>query len=1203
MAVVIVTIATVLFVSIRQSQQVRDNALTVSRTEDVLRHIQNLELAVADNETFARSYVIAGKNEYLHSIDKAEKEIRAELRVLGQMVQQDSIARSLLLDSLSPYIDKRIAFSKAVVVVRQTQGSGAAADFLISDSGKSYTQEIRHFADKVQARESQLLELRKRKNDKNIKKLSTTLYIVLAAVFILSMLIIRKVRSDVRFIIQRRKREEELHKSEERFSLLVSNVKDYAIYMIDADGKVSSWNSGAEYIKGYKAEEIIGKPIDIFYTPEAIAAGEPIRNLELAKQQGSFQKEVQRLRKDGSLFWAHIVITPLFDNEARLHGYAKITRDITERKNNEEQLRLLSRQLNQANDAIYMVNSHKQVISWNKGAEKLYGFTQEEALGKNPNQLLQSTISKEEIDQALTKLSLDNYWVGEFKRTSKTGGEIYLRCSISTIRDDSGTIMGYISVNIDITERKILEDKLKEFNEDLEQQVKQKTAELTGIFERVTDAFIALDKDFRYRYINEKAGELIQRVPASLVGKKVLDEYPYLIDSELFKGMTHAMEVQQQVIVTEDYPELGLILENYIYPSPNGVSIFIRDITLQKKTESKLKTAHDRLLFHVENAPLGFIEWDSELKVLSWSKRAEEIFGWSENEVMRAQKNGIHKGYHEDMPMLKEAVRQLLESGLDRNSVVHRNYTKSGNVIWCEWFNSVIKDNNGKVITILSLVQDITERKNAEEQIRKNFSEKQSLAERMSTILNTLPANIALLNEQGVIVDVGESWKNFSSGNGLINNDYRIGTDYVAKVQHVQESGGKDGSAVAEGIRSVLSGELNDFSFEYQHESGGDKWFRLVVTPLQQQVRSGVVLMHIDITGQKLSEEELRRSEQKYKLLFESNPMPMWMRSIDDMEIIDVNKAACMAYGYSKEEFTQLAHADLRHPDELDAFINEFQFDIPHPVNRGVWKHRKKDQTFIDVEIFAQDIIYNHKKVRLILAKDVTERLKAEEQLNNSYQEIRKLASYLQNIREEERKNMAREIHDQLGQQLTVMKMDISWLDKKVGSTDKIIHDKMNELSNITDDTINLVRRIASDLRPGLLDDMGMIAAIEWQLEDFQKRSGVISKLNSMNEEPALGPAAKTNLFRIVQESLTNIARYANANEVVVTIGEQDGQLILSIQDDGVGFDQEKIASVKTLGILGMRERTAMMGGTYAIHSAPGKGTRVLVTVPLFGEH
>ena len=208
-------------------------------------------MAVADNETFAGNYIITGRNEFLQSIDHAQKNIRAELHVLEQMVL-DSTARHFLLDSLAPFIDKRIAFSR---------GTGCAPAKICCRSGSRFFNirfrailhaGIRRLADKVQAREDELLALRKKKNNKNISQLSTTLYIVLAAVFILSMLIIRKVRSDVRFIIQRRKREEDLRKSEERFRLLVSNVKDYAIYMIDTDGKVASWNSGAKILKVIK---------------------------------------------------------------------------------------------------------------------------------------------------------------------------------------------------------------------------------------------------------------------------------------------------------------------------------------------------------------------------------------------------------------------------------------------------------------------------------------------------------------------------------------------------------------------------------------------------------------------------------------------------------------------------------------------------------------------------------------------------------------------------------------------------------------------------------------------------------------------------------------------------------------------------------------------------------------------------------------
>lgn len=1062
-AIVIITIATVLFISIRQSQRVKDTATAVSETQEMLHHIESLLLNVVDNETSARGYLITGNEDYSALAKNAEEEIRNELSVIRKMIT-DTAAQRLIDDSLVFYINKRIDFSHEMIAARRLQGMEKAASLVSLGQGKFYTAEIRNIAASLQQREENSLQQRQTRNDKMVSQLGKTLYIVLAAVFVLSMLIIRKVKSDVHFIIQRRKREEDLRKSEERFRLLVSNVKDYAIYMIDADGKVASWNTGAEKIKGYSSGEILGRYISVFYTPEDNATREPAYNLEMAKKHGHFEKEGWRLRKDGSLFWANIVISALFDEKGQLQGYAKITRDITERKKSEEQLQMLSRQLNQANDAIYISNSDRIIISWNKGAEKLYGYSSEEAIGADTNALLQTSISEEELERTLKNLEENDHWSGDLQRKSKSGKNVFVWASTTTIRDQHGKITGYISVNIDVTERRALENKLKKFNEELASQVEQKTAELTGIFERVTDAFIALDKDFRYRYINNIAGKMIHRDPASLIGRKAVDEFPYIVNTELYAGLTKAMSTQQPVVVTEYYEQLGLVLENYIYPAPDGLSVFIRDISEQKRTEKELKAAHEQL----------------------------------------------------------------------------------------------------------------------------------------SSILNTLPANIALLDEKGIIVDINEAWKNFTPGNGLIHKDYGIGTDYLAVALTVHEPDAKDGKAVVEGILGVLSGRLKNYTFEYSHEvKGNKKWFRLIVTPLLQKEKAGAVLMHIDITEQKISEDELRLSEQKYKLLFESNPMPMWMRAVDSMQVIDVNKAACNAYGYTKKEFMQLHHGDLRHPDEMESFMSEFQLEMPHPVNRGIWKHKKKDGTYIDVEIYAQDILYNNQKVRLILAKDVTEQLKAEEQLKNSYQEIRRLASYLQNVREEERKNMAREIHDQLGQQLTVMKMDISWLERKIHNADELTLSKMAELRGITDDTINLVRRIASDLRPGLLDDMGLIAALEWQLEDFQKRSGVVTKFNGMSEEPELGAAAKTNIFRIVQESLTNIARYAQAKNVIVSLEQREKQLILSIKDDGVGFDKDKIASVRTLGILGMRERTAMMGGNYAIISTKGEGTTVVVTVPV----
>lgn len=1061
---VIGTIVTVLFISVRQSQRVRDTAEGVTQTQGILNHLKELELAIVDNETASRGYVITKEESFLQSIGESEKKLEDELTALSNGAKE-SQGDNHLIDSIRFYINQRVAFSREMVKRRDADGINGAVDLVTAGIGKFYTYKVRQFSELLQRHQNETLEARKNKNTRTTNQLTVTLYIVMGFIFLLSMRLIYKVRSDVRYIIQRRKREEELRKSEERFRVLVDNVKDYAIFMIDSTGKVETWNRGAELLKGYKAEEIIGKPVSIFYTSEDVAAGIPANNLKEAINQGHFETQGLRVRKDGSFFWAHVVITPLYD-QGVLTGFAKITRDITGQIKKEEQFKLLSRQFEQTHDVIYATGNDLKVKTWNKGAEELYGYTKEEAIGQDPNKLLQSMVKPGFLEEALQQLVINNYWTGELNRKTRSGREIVVRSSTTTMKDENGNITGYVSVNMDITEQKKFQQRLKQFNIELEAQVKRKTQELTTMFERITDAFISLDKNFVCTYANKKAGMLMQREPSTVMGRNLRRVFPGIVGTETDKAFLEAMQTQEQVISTGYYKPLDIWYELYIYPSPDGWSVFIRNVTDKKKTEQKLQTAHQRLLFHVEKAPLGFIEWDNKLQVRSWSKRATEIFGWTEAEVMDHQRSGISQVFEEYIPRLTVIARQLIEGDAERNIIQHKGYTKNGQVVWCEWFNSVIKDENGQVITILSLVQDITERIRAEEKIKRSYV-------------------------------------------------------------------------------------------------------------------------------------ELRASEQKYKLLFESNPMPMWMRSMDDKSIIDVNKAACMAYGYSKEEFLALEPTALRHPDEVDAFLEEFEKEIPYPTNRGVWKHRRKDTTYIDIEIYVQDTVYNRKKVRLILAKDVTEQLKAEENLRNSYDEVRRLASHLREIREEERTNMSREIHDQLGQQLTVMKMDISWLHKKMHSADKPIQNRMNDLKNMMDDTVKLVRRIASDLRPSLLDDMGLIAAIEWHATEFEKRSGIAIELTGIKEDPALSKDYRINLFRIVQESLTNVGRHSDATKVVIDLELHENRLLLSIKDNGKGFDPVEASKKGSLGLLGMRERAAVIDGNYDLFSSPGKGTLVQVSVSL----
>jgi signal transduction histidine kinase len=224
----------------------------------------------------------------------------------------------------------------------------------------------------------------------------------------------------------------------------------------------------------------------------------------------------------------------------------------------------------------------------------------------------------------------------------------------------------------------------------------------------------------------------------------------------------------------------------------------------------------------------------------------------------------------------------------------------------------------------------------------------------------------------------------------------------------------------------------------------------------------------------------------------------------------------------------------------------------------------------------------------------------ADQEFPKTTAQLRELSDYLLNIRETERTNIAREIHDELGQQLTILKMDISWLHQKLQKyDDAALIQRSGETLKMLNETIKTVRRIATELRPSMLDDLGLIEALEWQSKEFEKRSGIMIDFESGIPHLPVSDAIATSLFRIYQEALTNIARHANAKNVFSKLQLNNDQVILSITDDGSGFDMKTLGVKKTLGLLGMKERTFMMGGRFEINSKRGEGTSIAVTIAL----
>ena len=345
----------------------------------------------------------------------------------------------------------------------------------------------------------------------------------------------------------------------------------------------------------------------------------------------------------------------------------------------------------------------------------------------------------------------------------------------------------------------------------------------------------------------------------------------------------------------------------------------------------------------------------------------------------------------------------------------------------------------------------------------------------------------------------------------------------------------------------------------------------------------------------------LKESEERYNALFDRSLSYVYIHDFNG-QFIDANAAALKALGYKRKEMLALNFVSLLDESQLPKAIKSLQEIIRsgHQKKPDEYKLRRKDGRYIWVETEGS-LIYKDGKPFAVqgIARDITAKKMAEEALRESKEQLRNLATHIQSVREEERTAVAREIHDELGQALTAIKMDLSWLDKKIPAEYSPLFKKTKAMSALIDSTIQTVQRISAELRPGLLDDIGLLAAVEWQAEEFQKRTGISCDLSVSSQDITLDQDRSTAVFRIFQETLTNITRHAHASQVKVSLAKKDNALELKVKDNGRGIIEEKISDPKSLGLMGIQERVYSLDGKIHIRGIPNKGTTVTVFIPL----
>jgi len=439
-----------------------------------------------------------------------------------------------------------------------------------------------------------------------------------------------------------------------------------------------------------------------------------------------------------------------------------------------------------------------------------------------------------------------------------------------------------------------------------------------------------------------------------------------------------------------------------------------------------------------------------------------------------------------------------------------------------------------------------------------------------------------------------------SSGKKALELTQRIAPDLI--LMDIRLKGGMNGLEIAAKIREqyhipvvYVTAHADEITLQ---KAKVTEPFGYVVKPFEETTLYSAIEMAL---YKHKMERKLRESEARYHAIV-NDQMDLICRYHPDGVLTFVNRAFCRFFGKPvsvlegtllqnllpvRENMTfQKLLSELNHRNPLTS-VDLCLTDAAGDTHWHQWmNHAIFDERKEMVEIQS-------------VARDLTDRRTAEEALENSRETLRNLTAHLESVREDERTAVAREIHDELGQALTAIKMDLSLLKKKMPDNDVSLNMKVEDMTGLIDATMQTVKRITSALRPGLLDDLGLAAAIEWQAGEFEKRTGIECRLSIKPADLHLDEKLSTSVFRIFQETLTNIARHAAAKRVDILFRRMDGQIKLVVRDNGCGISPDQILDPQSFGIIGMRERAHYLGGELVITGEPGNGTTVTLSIPV----
>ncbi|CAN5468628.1 hypothetical protein BH10ACI2_BH10ACI2_09050 [soil metagenome] len=995
------------------------------------------------------------------------------------------------------------------------------------------------------------------------------------------------------------------------YQAILSNIPDF-IYVLDLQNRFIYANDALLKAWGKTWNEAIGKTrIELGYDTEnaeiydrkfeqVVATKSPMRGA--APASGPLD----------SRFYDYIFV-PLFNEHGEVEAIAGTSRDITEHKKSEEAFKQLAALVELSHEPIFVWELETGIVEWNRGAESLYGFTRSEAVGRISHELLK-TRHPDGFDAYVEELNSSGFWSGELYQTTKVGTEVIAESRQQMIVSNGRRLI--LESNRSINERKQAESTLNRYR---------------LLSERSRDVIWFLRPDGKFSDVNQAAIEAYgySREEFLKIGLADVRHPSTLPDIEsqielAINGVSRfeSMHVRKDgssfsVDVTATGAEIG---------GEHLIMAIVRDITERKNAETVLRESEERRKLAQRAGNVGVWDWDARSGRTYWSETMWSIYG-----VEGTDRNPDNVFWSDRVHVKdRDRVTAHLENTLETPEAndfrdEFRIALKDGTVRWIESVGEVQRDEAGVPTRMYGVNLDITTRRESEERIR--LSENQ-----LRLVTNAVPALIAY-------VDTSERYRFV---NQKFTEWFGLPTDQIVGKKVKDILGIQTYRILKPRIDEVLSGHQTTFETALSYKVVGTRYVHVSYMPdigVDGSVYGYYALTH-DLTDLKMSQDLLRSSEDRIGLMME-NMFDYAIFSMDgEGRINSWNKGAEIIFGYSPDEIIGLSCEVIFTAEDVAHGIHLREMRTARLKGRSTddrWHVRKDGTRFyasgIMMPLYIGQALAGYAKI----ARDLTEKQRHAEELQQAHDELEvrvaertqelaaanralveemeereaterqktDLLQKLVNSQELERRRIARDLHDTLGQRLTALRLKIQSL-KEFSSENDQLSKRVERLQEIAEKLDSEVSFLAWELRPSALDDLGLVDAVGAFVNEWSRHYDIQADFHSAGlVKERLGKETETHLYRITQEALNNILKHAEASSVTVQLERRDHEVILIIEDDGLGFNPESrrpaSESGKGLGLIGMSERATLVGGEVEIESAPGSGTAIYVRVPIAG--